>query len=78
MGRGGVNPDLLTDEQFRAWCNIAPTRAQVEAQQRDDQREKDIARKAEFIAAWRARHPEATCRDATAFLLAVMEERWGA
>ena len=40
-------------------------------------REQEQDQRAGVIAAWRARHPEATCRDATAFLLAVMEEAWG-
>lgn len=32
---------------------------------------------AAYLVAWRARHPEATCPDATALLLAALEAEFG-
>ena len=40
-------------------------------------REQRAAHRAEVIAAWRARHPEATCGDAVAKRLADLEREFG-
>jgi hypothetical protein len=52
-----------------------PTYRQVSERLRlKEQRE---AHNREAIAAWRARHPEATCNDRTALILAELERDFG-
>lgn len=40
-------------------------------------REQRAAHRAEVIAAWRARHPEATCSDTVALILAELQRGFG-
>lgn len=67
----------MTDEEYRVHFLSAATEAQVAATLHGQQRETDAARRAETIAAWRARWPESTCSDRVAGVLADMESQFG-
>jgi len=72
-----VNADELSDADFLAWWQVAPTQAEVEAQLRRDVANVEAGRDAARLAAWRAAHPEACCPDRIARLLANLEDRFG-
>ena len=57
--------DNLTRSQFAEWCRTAPTQADA------DQWITPI--RPDIVTAWRAAHPEATCNDRVAYLLAELE-----
>ena len=55
----------------------APTKAAVRHALAATSRAATTAREAAMVTTWRAHHPEATCADATALLLASLENEFG-
>ena len=73
-----TDPFTLDDEAFAAWWESTPTEAAMQATIRRQHREAESQREAAELADWRARHQDATCRDATALLLMRLEATFGA
>ena len=73
--RAWGNPADLSDVEYAAylWAGPHPSKAEVERQVEREHGDATAKRRADEVADWRRRHPEATCSDHVAGMLADLE-----
>lgn len=66
----------MTQGEWEEFWSQAPRQAEVDAAIRKAAAHQEAVARAALVAAWRQRHPWATCRDEIAYYLADLERTW--